>query len=273
MNQAPRVFISYSHDSDYHKMWVLKFSKRLRTCGINVILDEWDLKLGGDIAVFMEANITDSDKVLIICTDRYNEKADAGTGGVGYEKTIVTRELISNSQSDRFIPIVRQYSGRDKMPKFMGSRRYVDLSDELKFEDEFEELVRQLRGQPHPDKHPVGQYSDTNFNEGVIGTLMRIPRTGQTHLQFEGIIKGAPYTDLTGWKYTIYQTADHVKSCKYVLHVDRHLSLVLHGSPPDEVLTFQDTDSIQSYVSNNVEPNGAIILLTYIGVVKDETLI
>ncbi len=272
MNQAPRVFISYSYDSDYHKMWVLTFSKRLRTCGIDVILDEWDLKLGGDIAVFMESNITDSDKVLIICTDRYNTKADAGAGGVGYEKTIVTRELIQNSQSDRFIPIVRQYSGRDKMPKFMGSRRYVDLSDELKFEDEFKGLVRQLHGHPHPDKNSVRQYSDTNFNEGVIGNLIRIPRTGQRNLQFEGIIKGAPYTNFRGWKYTIYQTADHVKSCEYVLHVDRHSSIVHYGSPQDEALTFQDIDSIQSYISNNIESDGAIILLTYIGVVTDETL-
>lgn len=268
MNQAPKVFISYSHDSDCHKMWVLKFSKRLRDYGINVILDQWDLKLGGDVAAFMESNITDSDKVLIICTVLYNSKADAGTGGAGYEKTIVTRELIQNSQSDRFIPIIRQYSGRDKTPKFMGSRRYVDLSDELKFEDEFKELVRQLHGHPHPDKNPVRQYSHTNFNEGVIGNLIRIPRTGQTHLQFEGIIKGDSYTDWVGWKYTIYQTADHVKSCKYVLHIDRHLSEVIYGGQPDEALIFQDIDSIQSYISNNIESDGAIILLTYIGVLK-----
>lgn len=272
MNQAPKVFMSYSHDSDEHKKWVLSFSKKLRSFGINVILDQFDLEFGGDVAVFIESNITDSDKVLIICTDQYVQKANSGRGGAGYEKTIVTRELIGNSQSDRFIPIVRQYSGKDKMPKFMGSRLYADLSDESKFEVEFQKLVRQLRGEPSPDKNPVGQYSDTHFNEGVTGSLIRIPRTGQTYLKFEGIIKGPPYTDLRGWKYTIYQTADHVKSCRYVLHVDRNLSIVHYGSPTDEPILFQDIDSIQSYISDNIESDGAITLLTYIGVVRDETL-
>ena len=273
MNQTPRVFISYSHDSDEHKRWVLSFSNKLRSSGIDAILDQFDLEFGEDVAVFIESNITESDKVLIICTDQYIQKANSGRGGAGYEKTIVTRELIGNSQSDRFIPIIRQFSGKDKMPKFLGTRFYANLSDESKFEDEFKELVRQLHEYPHPDKNPVGQHSNAHFNEDVTGSLIRIPRTGKTHLQFEGIIKGDSYRDLNGWRYTIYQTADHIKSCKYVLHVDRHSSIVHYARPPDETITFQDTDTIQSYLSNNIEAEGVITLLTYIGVVKDEILI
>ena len=157
MNQASTVFISYSHDSNEHKKWVLNFSNKLRSSGIDVILDQWDLEFGDDVAVFIESNITDSDKVLIICTDQYNAKANAGRGGTGYEKTIVTRELIDNSQSDRFIPVVRQYSGKDKMPKFLGTRLYADLSDDSEYEVEFKKLARQLRGEPSPDKNPLGQ--------------------------------------------------------------------------------------------------------------------
>ena len=160
MNQTPTVFISYSHDSDEHKKWVLSFSNQLRSHGIDVILDQWNLHFGNDVAVFIESNITESDKVLIICTDQYNVRANEGKGGAGYEKTIVTRELIDNSQSDRFIPVVRQYSGKDKMPKFLGARRYVNLSDESKFEGEFQELVRQLHGEPSPDKNPLEQRSN-----------------------------------------------------------------------------------------------------------------
>ena len=47
VNQAPKkAFVSYSHDSDDHKAWVSNFSKKLRSSGIDVILDQWDLEFG-----------------------------------------------------------------------------------------------------------------------------------------------------------------------------------------------------------------------------------
>jgi len=50
----PTVFISYSHDSEEHKNWVLQLATRLRLNGVDIILDSWNLKLGSDIASFME---------------------------------------------------------------------------------------------------------------------------------------------------------------------------------------------------------------------------
>ena len=41
----PTVFISYSHDSDEHKNWVLQLATRLRSNGVDVILDRWNLNL------------------------------------------------------------------------------------------------------------------------------------------------------------------------------------------------------------------------------------
>lgn len=38
----PEVFISYSHDNDEHKEWVLQLATRLRSNGIDVILDRWN---------------------------------------------------------------------------------------------------------------------------------------------------------------------------------------------------------------------------------------
>jgi hypothetical protein len=42
----PRVFISYSHDSDEHKAKVRAFAKRLRGDAIDLVLDE-DKEPGG----------------------------------------------------------------------------------------------------------------------------------------------------------------------------------------------------------------------------------
>ena len=91
---APKVFVSYSHDSPDHKQWVLDLATRLRTCGVDAILDQWDLGPGGDLPHFMEQSIANSVRILMICTERYVQKANAGTGGVGYEKMIVTADLM-----------------------------------------------------------------------------------------------------------------------------------------------------------------------------------
>lgn len=111
MNQKPKIFIAYSHDSEEHKNWVRDFSRELRSYGINVVLDQWDLKYGEDVTLFIESNIREAKKVLIICTDKYVEKTNDPQGGAGYERMIVSRELIQNAGSNKFIPIIRQSSG------------------------------------------------------------------------------------------------------------------------------------------------------------------
>src|SRR5260370_41087204 len=96
MASAPRVFVSYSHDSPAHKQWVASLASRLRASGIDALLDQWDLNLGDDVTQFMEAGGSSSDRVLVVCTDEYVRKADAGKGGVGYGRLIVTVELVHN---------------------------------------------------------------------------------------------------------------------------------------------------------------------------------
>ncbi|MGX2954498.1 toll/interleukin-1 receptor domain-containing protein [Shewanella sp. JL219SE-S6] len=43
MSSAPRCFISYSHDNENHKEWVLNLATRLVKNGVDVTLDQWDL--------------------------------------------------------------------------------------------------------------------------------------------------------------------------------------------------------------------------------------
>jgi hypothetical protein len=79
---APKVFISYSHETQQHKDWVRSLASALRANGIDAVLDQWDLSAGQDIAAFMAGGIRTADRVLLICTDAYLSKAEAGTGGV-----------------------------------------------------------------------------------------------------------------------------------------------------------------------------------------------
>lgn len=151
----PTVFISYSHDNQEHKLWVLQLATRLRGNGVDAILDQWDLGPGGDLPHFMEQSITKADRILMICTDRYVEKANQGAGGVGYEKMIVTADLIRQIGSSRVIPIVCQ-TGSYQLPTFLTSKLYIDLSTADQFETGFDQLLRELLGSPLFQKPALG---------------------------------------------------------------------------------------------------------------------
>jgi hypothetical protein len=152
-----KVFISYSHDSADHKKWVGELASRLVKSGIDVILDQWDLGLGDDVPKFMEKGVSISDRVLMICSETYVRKADEGKGGVGYEAMIVTGEIVRDLGTNKFIPVVRQ-KGDDKiLPKSIGTRFFVDLSNEQIFDDQFEILLRELHEAPVSVKPPLGK--------------------------------------------------------------------------------------------------------------------
>ena len=157
MAENPKVFISYSHDSSEHKRWVSELAAQLRRNGIDAILDQWDLGLGDDITLFMERGIVDADRVLVICTDRYMSKANTDEGGVGYERMIVNAELLQNLGTDKFIPIIRQASRKEKTPTFLGTRVYADFRNDSQFDAECEKLIRELHEIPIVEKPPLGK--------------------------------------------------------------------------------------------------------------------
>lgn len=151
-----RVFLSYSHDSDTHKDWVLELATFLLSNGIDVILDQWDVEYGDDLAAFMEKAVTTSDRVIIICTDEYVRKANAGIGGVGYEKTICTAEMLRDySNRRRFIPVVRNVASEQKLPTYFGAALYSDLSNGQDNANSRADLVRAIYEVPRT-KPPLG---------------------------------------------------------------------------------------------------------------------
>lgn len=157
MTYANKVFISYSHDNEKHKQWVLKLAEYLQCNGVDTVLDQWDLTLGADISKFMESGLSKSQRVLIVCTDKYIEKANAGEGGVGYEKMIVTAEMMSDIDTSKFIPVVRNVVTARKLPTFMGSRLYIDLSDPNDNDSNRIKLLRELLGEPEVQKPALGK--------------------------------------------------------------------------------------------------------------------
>ncbi|MEZ4796694.1 MAG: toll/interleukin-1 receptor domain-containing protein [Flavobacteriaceae bacterium] len=153
--KIPKVFISYSHDSLEHKKWVLELAIRMRNNGIDALIDQWELQPGDDLPHFMETQLANSDSVLMICSDKYVKKANEGTGGVGYEKMIITSNLLSNIDSNKIIPIIRQ-SGTHIVPTFLKTKIYIDFSIDDHYEFSFDELLRTIHNSPLLKKPEIG---------------------------------------------------------------------------------------------------------------------
>ena len=154
---APMVFISYSHDSRLHKEWVLQLAIALRAHGIDVTLDQWDLVAGQDMAAFMATGIRTADRVVLICSEAYVAKAEDGTGGVGYERLIVTGEVIGAVDTIKFIPVIRNNPSRRKVPDFLGPRKYIDFTEDRLYAAKLEELAREIQGAPATVKPILGE--------------------------------------------------------------------------------------------------------------------
>lgn len=153
--KPPRVFISYSHDSADHKGWVLDFATTLRNRGIDAVIDQWDLKPGDDLPHFMETQLAQSDFAIMVCTERYVDKANAGEGGVGYEKMIMTSSLLQKIDSNKVIPIIRQEAVA-RLPTFLGSKLYINFSKDEDVEYSLDELLRTLLNSPLYEKPEIG---------------------------------------------------------------------------------------------------------------------
>lgn len=156
-NSDPAVFISYSHDSEEHKDWVLQLATRLRSNGVNVILDRWNIKLGSDLASFMERGLSKSSRIVSVCSSTYVKKANEGKGGAGYEKQIMTSEFINDQNHNWVIPLIKNNPETRKTPTFLGGRMYISFEDANLYETKYEELLRDLLDEPVLPIPPIGK--------------------------------------------------------------------------------------------------------------------
>lgn len=156
MVENPKVFISYSHDSDEHKIWVKKLATDLRQhMGVDIIFDQWDLRIGSDLSLFMEQGLNEAALIICVCSDEYVRKSNAGIGGSGYEKMILTTSLIKNTNINYIIPIMRCNTEKI-LPVFLGTKLYVDFSNDDDYLDKLGELVSRIYNEDITQKPPLG---------------------------------------------------------------------------------------------------------------------
>jgi hypothetical protein len=155
------ALISYSWDNEPHKVWVLGLANKLRTeGGVNVLLDRYELTAGRQITHFMERSVAKADKVILIMTPDYKEKADGRKGGVGFECSMISQQIYENQDSRKFIPVVRNGSFKDSSPAFMKPYLAHDMTEDATFEDGFMALLRLVYDEPGITPPPLGKKPD-----------------------------------------------------------------------------------------------------------------
>ncbi len=152
----PRVFISYSWDSDAHKERVFELAERLRDQGIDAQLDQYEVAPPESWPNWMWNQVEDADFVLVVCTETYHRrfrgKEGPGRGqGATWEGTILTQSLYdAGSLNTRFVPIVLSGEDTEHIPLVLrGATRY-------QLDRDYEKLYRHLTDQPEFVKRPLG---------------------------------------------------------------------------------------------------------------------
>jgi hypothetical protein len=147
---APRVFISYSHDTVEHQERVLGLADRLRADGVDAEIDQYNTAPPEGWPLWCEQQITAADVVLMICTETYQRRVsgneERGQGrGVVWEARIIRQLLYdAGAISNKFVPILFSDASPEQIPTPIKGWTYYVVDTENGYED----LYRRLTGQP-----------------------------------------------------------------------------------------------------------------------------
>src|SRR5438045_45157 len=144
----PKAFMSYSWSSPRIRGLIREWAERLSADGIEVVVDQIDLKEGDDKYAFMERMVTDESvtHVLVFSDASYAQKADQRQAGVGTESQIISREIYEKVEQSKFIPIVCEFGPDEQpcLPVFMKSRIWLNFATPEAVNDNWEQLIRRI---------------------------------------------------------------------------------------------------------------------------------
>jgi CHASE2 domain-containing sensor protein len=155
---APRILISYSHDSEAHRDRVLDLADRLRADGIDAVIDQYIQTPAEGWPAWCAAQIDTADFVLMVCTGIYlrrvSRKDEPGVGhGVLWEGRLINQYLYeAGSVSAKFVPVLLAdgSDGHVPLPVKGGTIYRVETPEG------YESLLRLLSDQPLTPMPPLG---------------------------------------------------------------------------------------------------------------------
>src|SRR5271166_4248609 len=155
MADAPRVFLSYSHDSAEHAARVLALADALCDGGIDVILDRYVHPAPAEgWPRWMERNLDAAQFVLMVCTATYRRRVmgeeEPGQGtGVRWEGTLIYNRIAYGEPGGiRFIPILLPGAEPTHIPDPVRGHNHYRLATFDLTDPGYEALYRHLTDQP-----------------------------------------------------------------------------------------------------------------------------
>lgn len=158
-SRGGEVLISYSWDSEAHVKSVLALSDRLRSDGIDCVIDQYEVSPPEGWPRWMERKIVGSELVIVVCTQTYlarvmGEEEPGKGNGVKWEGNIIYQHLYNQGGENRkFIPVLMQESDKGYIPIPLQGASYFCIETDAGYQ----RLYSRLLGLPPAEKPPLGQ--------------------------------------------------------------------------------------------------------------------
>ncbi|MBO0612141.1 SEFIR domain-containing protein [Thiothrix fructosivorans] len=171
-----RVFISYSHDSDAHRDFVRGVSDRLRTDGLECLIDQYINGFPPEgWQRWMENQIEAADFVLLVCTEtylrRYRGQETEGGRGVTFEGVVISQTLYDHYyRNTKFIPLIPTHGSLEHVPLTLKPYSTYCLPSD------YDKLYRVLTGQAEYIAPPLGEIRSLPAANGHTPTVIHSDR-------------------------------------------------------------------------------------------------
>jgi hypothetical protein len=164
--EAPKAFITYSHDSAEHKDMVHRFASFLHEeVGVEITLDQWSDGSRLDWSLWAIQALKQADFVLVIASPDYRRRADgdapANEGrGAQFEAAMLRNELTRDlaEMTRHILPVVLPGMSIDDIPAFLNAYSTTHyVSSEFTLAG-VEDLRIAFSGRPLYSPPPLGRF-------------------------------------------------------------------------------------------------------------------
>jgi WD40 repeat protein len=159
----PRVFVSYTHDSEHHKEQVLRFCAFLREHGVDAELDQWFTDRRRDWYTWAIEQTEAADFVIVVASPAYRRAGDGAVPAYqnrgAQSEAALLRDRLHGDRTEwlpKLIPVLLPGYTTDDIPLFLQpytADHYTVTDFTL---DGAEDLLRLLTAQPRHSRPPIG---------------------------------------------------------------------------------------------------------------------
>lgn len=229
--ENPKVFISYSHDSKEHQDSVLQLSNKLRSEGIDCILDQYEDSPPEGWPKWMDRNVKNSDFVLVVCTEIYYNRTmgtDEKGMGIKWESTLIYQQLYNaGANNTKFIPVYFNDGKFEHIPEPLQGATFYNVDDL----ESYEKLYWRLRG--------------VKTEKPELGKLRELPVKERKTLFLSGLIDQEKWTEARWMSGVSYMYSENLPPVLTVVFKDLDLGVEIFKNIIDKIGTDDVTERLR----------------------------